>query len=149
MTRAKAALAGVILLTLAVAGGCTSGTQGNPTAVPAATAVPGATPTGIGIRGEAKVDSLEIKTTGSLPQAKVQVVARGTLPDGCTKITDISQKRDGNTFTVTLGTYREPNVMCIQVITPYIETIDLDVTGLPAGTYTVVVDGVSKQFTLS
>jgi len=149
MTRAKAAMSVVILLALAVAGGCTSGPVGDPTTVPAATSGPGATPTGIGIRGEAKVDSLEIKTTGSPPQAKVQVIARGTLPDGCTNITDISQKRDGNTFTVTLGTYREPNVICIQVITPFIETVDLDVTGLPAGTYTVVVDGVSKQFTLS
>ena len=53
MTRAKAALAVVILLALAVAGGCTSGPVGDPTAVPAATSGPGATPTGIGIRGEA------------------------------------------------------------------------------------------------
>jgi inhibitor of cysteine peptidase len=148
ITRAKAALAGIVLLALAIAGGCTSGTDSNPTSIPAATTVPGATPTGIGIRGQAKVDSVEVKVTGSAPNAKVQVVARGTLPDGCTKITDISQKRDGNTFTVTLGTYRAPNVMCIQVITPYIETVDLDTTGLTAGTYTVVVNGVSTQFTL-
>jgi inhibitor of cysteine peptidase len=149
--QARTALVGVVLFTLVIAGGCGSDTGRNGTTTPAPTSDTGtgATPTGVGIRGQAQVDSLEINLLGTPPSVRVQVVARGNLPDGCTKVTDISQKRDGNTFTVTLGTFRAPNVMCIQVITPFIQTVDLNVAGLKAGTYTVNVDGVSKQFTLS
>jgi hypothetical protein len=92
---------------------------------------------------------LEVNILGTPPSVRAQVVARGHLSDGCTKITDVGQKRDGNTFTVTLGTFRAPNVLCIQVITPFIQTVDLNVAGLKAGTYTVTVDGASKQFTLT
>jgi hypothetical protein len=147
----RTALVGVVLFTLVIAGGCASGSGGNGTASPAPTSGTGAgaTPTGVGIRGQAQVDSLEINILGTPPSVRVQVVARGNLPDSCTKVTDISQKRDGNTFTVTLGTFRAANIMCIQIITPFIQTVDLNVAGLKAGAYTATVDGVSKQFTLS
>jgi hypothetical protein len=151
--QARTALVGVVLFTLVITGGCGSASEGNGigTATPAPTTGtgPGATPTGVGIRGQAPVDSLEINILGTPPSVRVQVVARGTLSDGCTKITDVAQKRSGNNFSVTLGTFRAANIMCIQVITPYIQTVDLNVAGLKAGTYTVTVDGASKQFTLS
>ncbi len=151
MRQAKTALVGLVLFMLVIAGGCGSGTEGSGATTPAPTSGSGAgaTPTGVGIRGQAPVDSLEINILGTPPSVRAQVVARGNLSDGCTKITDVGQKRDGNTFTVTLGTFRAPNVMCIQVITPFIQTVDLNVAGLKAGTYTVTVDGASKQFTLN
>jgi hypothetical protein len=155
---ARVAFVGVVLFALAILGGCASGTSDSSTATPAPATAPtpatgtatGArtTPTGVGIRGQAPVDSLEIKMTGAPPPVKVQVTARGNLPDSCTKITDISQKLEGNNFTVTLGTFKAPNVMCIQVLTAYIQPVDLNVAGLKAGTYTVNVDGAMKQFTL-
>jgi inhibitor of cysteine peptidase len=147
LARSRAALVSIALFALAIAGGCYGGTQGDATATPGPGGGPGSTPTAFGIRGQAKVDSIEVNLLGSSP-VRVQVVARGYLQDGCTKIADLSQKRDGNTFTVTIGTYRAPNVMCTQITMPYLQNVDLDVAGLKAGTYTVNVNGVSKQFDL-
>jgi hypothetical protein len=160
VTRAKIVLAGIVLLALAIASGCTSGTEGNATptsgatvepaitATPVSTGGPGATPTHEGIRGQAKVDSVDVNVLGSSPPVKVQVVAKGYIQASCAKIVDVSQKRDGNIFTVTLGTFQETGIICSDIEAPYEKTVDLDVAGLKAGTYTVVVDGVSKQFTL-
>ncbi len=80
---------------------------------------------------------------------KVQVVAKGYIQASCAKITDVSQKRDSNTFTVTLNTFQQTDIICSDIEAPYQQSIDLDTAGLKAGTYTVVVDGVSKQFTLA
>jgi inhibitor of cysteine peptidase len=38
--------------------------------------------------------------------------------------------------------------MCTQALVPFEESIDLDVRGLPAGTYTVDVHGETATFTL-
>jgi inhibitor of cysteine peptidase len=38
--------------------------------------------------------------------------------------------------------------MCTQIVVPFEESIPLDVVGLPAGTYTVDVNGVTGSFTL-
>jgi inhibitor of cysteine peptidase len=37
--------------------------------------------------------------------------------------------------------------MCTQALVPFEERVDLDVQGLPAGTYTVDVNGISDTFT--
>jgi inhibitor of cysteine peptidase len=149
MKRASAVLFGIVMVAM-VAAGCSS--EGNDFRTPASTGVtppvqvtPEATLPGFGTQGEAKADSVEVKMLG----VKVQVVARGYLQDGCTKITDIIQKREGNTFTVTLRTFRPANVACIQVAPPFERTIDLDVAGLKAGAYTVEVGGAKANFTLN
>jgi inhibitor of cysteine peptidase len=53
---------------------------------------------------------------------------------------------DGATFTINMTTLRDPNLICAQVLTPFEQTIPLDVAGLPAGRYRVVVNGVTAQF---
>src|SRR5947207_5860761 len=98
LARSRMVLAFVALFALTAAGGCSGGTQGEVTPGPGGS--PDSTATPFGIRGQAKVDSIEVNVLGSSP-VRVQVVARGYLQDGCTKIADVSQKRDGNTFTVT------------------------------------------------
>lgn len=162
ITRAKVISVIIVLCALAIVSGCTSGaggfatpTPGAATAEPAITAPPvptggaGATPTQEGIRGKAKVDSVVVNVLGTSPPVKVQVVAKGYIQASCTKIVDVTQKRDGNTFTVTLSTFQQTGIICSDIEAPYQQSIDLDVAGLKAGTYTVVVDGVSKQFTLA
>ena len=72
---------------------------------------------------------------------QVFVVAKGYLPNPCTEIYQIIQEREGNTFFITIETYYSQEV-CIQVLAPFEETISLEVYGLPAGTYTVEVNGV-------
>jgi inhibitor of cysteine peptidase len=104
------------------------------------------TPQGGDDTGLAQVESIDILILESFP-VQVHVLARGTLPDSCTTIDQISKERDGTTFRVTLITAR-PAEACAQVLTPFEETIPLDVYGLDAGTYTVDVNGVTGTFTL-
>jgi inhibitor of cysteine peptidase len=109
---------------------------------PATTTPPGGDGTGL-----AQVDSIDIVILESFP-VQVHVLARGTLPDSCTAIDQISRERDGTSFRVTLTTARPEGVACAQVLTPFEETIPLDVYGLDAGTYTVDVNRVTGTFTL-
>ena len=105
------------------------------------------TPPGGDDTGLAQVDSIDIVILESFP-VQVHVLTRGTLPDSCTTIDQISKERDGTTFRVTLTTAHPEGVACAQVLTPFEENIPLDVYGLDAGTYTVDVNGVTGTFTL-
>lgn len=96
--------------------------------------------------GLASVDEIEIVISESFP-IQVEVIARGNLPDPCTEIYQITQKREGDTFFITIKTYRTPDP-CIQIIVPFEVKIPLNVYGLPAGTYTVDVNGVQATFDL-
>jgi hypothetical protein len=162
ITRGNVVSVSIVLWAVAIVSGCTSGAGGNATPTPGAatvepvitapsvpTGVPGTTPTLVGIRGQAKVDSVVVSVLGTSPPVKVQVMAKGYIQTSCAKIVDVSQKRDSNTFTVTLGTFQQTDIICSDIEAPYEQSIDLDVASLKAGTYTVVVDGVSKQFTLT
>jgi inhibitor of cysteine peptidase len=80
---------------------------------------------------------------------QVNAIAKGNLPDGCTEIDQALQQRTGNAFEVILTTRRPADAMCTMAIVPFEETIPLDVLGLPAGDYTVTVNGVSATFTLA
>jgi inhibitor of cysteine peptidase len=99
------------------------------------------------ITGEATVGSVDILILESFP-VQIRVLAKGTLSDACTTIHEITQEREGDTFTVTITTIRPADMMCAQVLTPFEESIPLDVQGLKAGTYTVDVNGETATFTL-
>jgi hypothetical protein len=74
---------------------------------------------------------------------------RGNLPDGCTKISQIAQTRQANFISVDVFTERRADMVCTQAVVPFEETVPLEVRGLPAGTYTVDVNGVTATFELS
>ena len=99
------------------------------------------------IIGEAMVESIEIVFLESFP-LQVNVIARGSLPDGCTTIYEVTQEREGDTFKVTITTIRPADLVCTQALVPFEEVVPLDVYGLEAGTYTVDVNGVTGTFTL-
>jgi inhibitor of cysteine peptidase len=96
--------------------------------------------------GLAPVEEIEIVILESFP-VQINVIARGNLPDPCTEISEVLQEREGDTFFITIETYRYPG-FCIQLLTPFEEIIPLDVYGLPAGIYTVDVNGVQAIFSL-
>ena len=96
--------------------------------------------------GLALVDEIDILIFELFP-VQIDVIARGNLPDPCTEISEVLQEKEGNTFFITIKTYRPPG-FCIQVLAPFKETISLEVYGLPAGTYTVDVNGVQDTFDL-
>jgi hypothetical protein len=99
------------------------------------------------ITGLAPVESIDLLLMESFP-LQVQVLVRGYLPDGCTQIDQIEQVRTGNVFRIQITTTRPADKMCTQIVVPFEESIPLDVVGLPAGTYTVDVNGVTASFTL-
>ncbi|MCB8982345.1 MAG: hypothetical protein H6659_00810 [Ardenticatenaceae bacterium] len=132
------------------------GQEPEPTAVPTPivdaaateTAVPPtATPLTEPVFGLATVESVQVLTLESFP-VQINVLVRGVLPNECTSIDDIVSERDGNAFTVVITTVQDPDVICTQSIVPFEETVALDVVDLPAGTYTVNVNGISGSFTL-
>jgi len=98
------------------------------------------------IRGEAVVEDVEILFLESFPLG-VHAVASGYLPDPCTEIDEISVERKRNHFEVLITTVREAEVMCAQVLEAFEQNIPLDVYGLPAGDYTVTVNGIEAEFT--
>lgn len=97
--------------------------------------------------GNATVESIEIMVLESFP-VQIKVNARGYLPDGCTKIDEITKEKKDNTFLVSIKTVRPADTFCTEVIVPFQEVISLDVYGLKAGIYTVDVNGVNGTFEL-
>lgn len=93
----------------------------------------------------AMVESAKIYIKETFPM-QVDVYAMGNLPDGCTKISDTQQSRDGNTFRITIMTERPAHIVCTQALVPFEHTVALDVVGLKAGTYTVNVNDVRETF---
>jgi len=99
------------------------------------------------IYGDANVESIEIHVRESFP-AQVTAIARGTLQDACTEIDETTVQRTDATFHVRITTRRPADESCIQILAPFEKTIELDTTGLPAGIYTVEVNGVRDTFEL-
>lgn len=99
------------------------------------------------IERPANVKSIEIVVLESFP-VQVNVVARGEFPDSCTGVSDITARREGPGFFVTITASRPSDIVCAQVITPFERTIPLDVVGLKKGYYTVDVNGVRGTFEL-
>jgi inhibitor of cysteine peptidase len=103
---------------------------------------------GPGTSSIAQVDSIDLLMLESFP-VQVTVMARGNLPDGCSTIDQVTQERQGNTFKVTITTMRPAGkVVCTMLLVAFEQAIALEVRGLPAGTYTVDVNGVTGSFTL-
>jgi len=98
--------------------------------------------------GAAPVDSLEILVLESFP-VQVNVIASGSLPDSCTRLEEPIVEQVDNSFNIVLPTSRPADLVCTQALEPYDKVIQLDVEGLPAGTYTVTVNGVSDSFSLA
>lgn len=100
------------------------------------------------IIGEAAVSYIDVVMMESFP-VQVVVTAEGDLPDGCTTISHAEQAIEGNTIKVRLYTARPAEMLCTLALVPYMYNIPLDVLGLPAGDYTVDVNGATGVFNLA
>lgn len=97
---------------------------------------------------DATVESLDILILESFP-VQVQVTVSGYLPDGCTELHEITVERQDQDFILTVRTRRPTgDIACTQALVPFEETVELDVEGLAAGTYTVTAHGLEDSFTL-
>jgi hypothetical protein len=78
----------------------------------------------------------------------VQVMVSGNLPDTCAQIELLQQKQFGSNFEITLSTVPSNAEECIQDSLPFQMMIPLNITNLPAGSYSVEVSGVPASFQL-
>jgi inhibitor of cysteine peptidase len=99
------------------------------------------------IRGRATVESIEVVIDPSAP-SQAQVVARGYLADGCTRIdrVEVHSPRGNLLVSATITTVRLAELTCIQVTKPFEERIAVDLADLPEGSYVVEVNGVAQSF---
>ncbi|MCG8416030.1 MAG: hypothetical protein MI746_17580 [Pseudomonadales bacterium] len=104
------------------------------------------------VAGEAQnlvnVDSIEVLIMESFP-VQVSVAVSGNLSVPCVELLPAAVARKDSVFTVILAeTVLGPAETCIAIIEPFETNVSLDVLGLAAGDYTVVVNGVEAEFTL-
>lgn len=77
----------------------------------------------------------------------VHVIVSGSLPDVCSQVEHTEIRQDGSSFVITLSaTPAEQG--CVQDTLPFKIGIPLNVVDLPAGSYSVTVNGVSDDFEL-
>ena len=134
-----------LLSTLLVA--CVGDNSGQPGGTPPVVTPGGSGAPGGMLTGQAPVDSVDIVMLETFP---VQVVlnVKGNLPDSCTTLDQVNQSRKDNIFNVTILTKRPADMVCATVISPYTQTVPLEVAGLKAGTYTVNVNTATETFEL-
>ncbi len=75
------------------------------------------------------------------------MIASGYLPNSFTEIGQIIWEREEKHFFITIKTYCSQEI-CIDLMTPFTETVRLEIYGLSVGNYTVNVDGVQGSFIL-
>ena len=99
------------------------------------------------VRGQAAVEAVEVVIDPSDP-SKAQIVARGHLSDGCTRIdrVEVHSGREDLLVSANITTRRPAGLACIQVIRPFEERIELDLADVPDGTHVVEVNGLTHSF---
>jgi len=95
------------------------------------------------ITNEATINSIDVLMMESFP-VQVTAVIKGSLPDSCTTVGQVTQARNGNEFVVAVGTVRQTEAMCAERVEPFEQNVALDVLGLPAGSYTVIASGATS-----
>jgi hypothetical protein len=76
----------------------------------------------------------------------VQVTVTGNLPDTCAQIELVQQKQEGSHFEITMSTIPSSAEGCVQDTLPFRMVIPLNITNLPAGAYSVEVNGARADF---
>jgi hypothetical protein len=119
------------------------------------TAVPTSAPTSVStqqpsipVTGVAVVQSMEIQILEGQP-LQVNAMLRGQLPDaGCTTISSVDQRREGNVFQLALNITTDPLAICAQALTPFEKVVPLDVSNLVPAEYSVRANGAETSFEL-
>lgn len=78
----------------------------------------------------------------------VEVIASGTWPDLCSQIAEVQSQVDGFEIHVTLLTSNAESCPPDQLGLPFRFALPLNIVEMPAGTYTITVNGVSNTLDL-
>lgn len=100
---------------------------------------------------QATIQQVDINLMESFP-VQVSVRIAGSLPNACVVLDGFSTVQNNHEFVISAATTRQPGSSCAEQVRPFDETVSLPVSGLPAGTYTVTVEGansVSNSFALA
>ncbi|MBI9045286.1 MAG: hypothetical protein JEZ06_12425 [Anaerolineaceae bacterium] len=92
------------------------------------------------------VEHVELIMLESFP-LQVHAIIRGALPNGCTFIVDTSQEKQDNNIVLHIFTQTDSRTLCTEAEVPFEQIIPLDVNGLPAGNYQVVLNDKITSFT--
>lgn len=92
------------------------------------------------------VEAVEVQAVGA---GEMRVILTGFLPSSCATLDEVSSSLAGTRFLVLLRASQPTRTACTPVVTPFEETVLLDVDHLEPGAYTVSAHGVSSSFTLS
>lgn len=98
-----------------------------------------------------KVEAVLIAAAGLDTEIQASVHIKGITSVACVALEEPAQTRVGNTFNVVVAeTVMEPGAVCASLLpnSPFDLSLPLDVAQLPAGNYTVEVNGVTDTFTL-
>jgi inhibitor of cysteine peptidase len=91
---------------------------------------------------DARVTSINISS--DIYSGWVVVTLTGNLKDPCTSMEGIKYEKEGETFILTVMTSREADTMCnSQALVPFEETIEIDITDMEPGEYTIDAQGVT------
>ncbi len=93
-----------------------------------------------------QVTNVDVLIAESYPP-QISVSVTGIIPDSCTTVKQPEVTNDGADFTITIMGERPTGMVCAQVATTYQHSVALGT--LDPGKYTVTVNGVSKDFTVS
>ncbi|MBN2047005.1 MAG: hypothetical protein JW750_04095 [Anaerolineaceae bacterium] len=95
------------------------------------------------------IDRIEFELSCSHP-GQMKTVITGSTPDAATKIHQVEVIYDDSEqqFRIEFTTRRKKDVMAAQVLTPFEETIMIDIQGLPAGDYPVIAPYYETTLTI-
>ena len=110
-------------------------------------ATPPASPSDTNVRTEdtlpLHVEDAIVQVATSYP-AQVMVQVKGSLPDPCSSVGRVSQRREANKIIVNIPVRRGSGI-CAQMIQPTTVSVRLE-GGFESGNYVVVVNGVERTF---
>lgn len=93
------------------------------------------------------IDHVEVEIGVGSP-IPVHVNLSGSLPDTCAQVESTDIKQDGTNFVITLSTIGSTAQNCVRDALPFTTSIPLNVLDLPAGSYSVEVNGSRADFKL-
>lgn len=99
-------------------------------------------------RNLALVHDISLLMLPGLP-LEMSVEVYGDMSQSCLALEAPLVARRGKVFTVAVAeTPFDPQIQCFNPATDFVINVPLEIEGLPAGEYRVVVNGVEKSFTL-
>jgi hypothetical protein len=146
MTKKSTQTISLITLVLIFLGACAPAisTPVAPITMPVSTQEAGSTQVASRV---ADVQTVEIQLMNTTP-IQANVLVRGILTESCASLGESQVQYVAHTFQVTVYANSASDVGCAQITSRFETTIPLNTNDLPAGSYTVVANGVSAVFTM-